>query len=144
MDALTPEQQAELKRLFQQANMLCHPDRVSETDKQQAQAIFAQVQQARKNADLATLRRLHKNLKEGRPFDDLAEMPTEVDQLRRQVARLRLEVERYITAIHELRKTDTFQTLSALTDWDSHFAEARQQLESECEKFRAELEQDTP
>ena len=144
LDALTPEQQAELKRLFQQANMLCHPDRVSETDKQQAQAIFAQVQQARKNADLATLRRLHKNLKEGRPFDDLAEMPTEVDQLRWQVARLRLEVERYIAAIHELRKTDTFQTLSALTDWDSHFAEARQQLESECEKFRAELEQDTP
>jgi hypothetical protein len=36
-------------------------------------------------------------------------------------------------AINELRKTDTFQTLSALTDWDSHFAEARQQLENECE-----------
>jgi hypothetical protein len=60
------------------------------------------------------------------------------------VARLRLEVERYIAAINELRKTDTFQTLSALTDWDSHFAEAQQQLESECEKFRAELEQDAP
>jgi hypothetical protein len=144
LDALTPEQQNELKRLFQQANMLCHPDRVSEADKLQAQVVFAQVQQARKNADLATLRRLHKNLKEGNPFDDPAEMPTEVDQLRRQVARLRLEVERYIAAIHELRKTDTFQTLSALTDWDSHFAEARQQLESECEKFRAELEQDAP
>ena len=109
LDALTPEQQTELKRLFQQANMLCHPDRVSEADKLQAQAVFAQVQQARKNADLATLRRLHKNLKEGKPFDDPAEMPTEVDQLRRQVARLRLEVERYIAAIHELRKTEPFK-----------------------------------
>jgi HAMP domain-containing protein len=144
LDALTPEQQTELKRLFQQANMLCHPDRVSEAEKLQAQAVFAQVQQARKNANLATLRRLYKNLKEGKPFDDPAEMPTEVDQLRRQVARLRLEVERYIAAINELRKTDTFQTLSELADWDSHFAEARQQLESECEKFRAELGQDAP
>ena len=143
LDALTPEQQAEIKRLFQQANMLCHPDRVvSEADKLQAQAVFAQVQKARKNADLATLRRLYKLLKEGKPFEDLAEMPMEVDRLRRQVKRLRLKVESCIAAIHELRQTDTFQTLSALTDWDSHFAEARQQLESECEKFRAELEQD--
>jgi len=140
LDALTPEQQAELKRLFQQANMLCHPDRVSEADKLQAQAVFAQVQQARKNADLDTLRRLYKNLKEGKPFEDLAEMPTELDQLRRQVARLGLEVERYIAAIHALRNTETYQTLSALTDWDSHFTEARQQLESECGKLRAELE----
>ena len=144
LDALTTEQQAELKLLFRQACMLCHPDRVSEADKVQAQIVFAQVQQARNNADLATLRSIYKNLKEGKPFEDLAEMPMEVDQLRRQVARLRLEVERYIATIYELRKTDTFQTLSALTDWDSHFAEARQQLESECVKFRAELEQDAP
>jgi hypothetical protein len=144
LDALTPEQQAELKRLFRQASMLCHPDRVAEADKTQAQAVFNQVHQSYKNADLATLRRLQNNLKDGKPFDDPAEMPTEVDQLRRQVARLRLEVERHIAAIHELRKTETFQTLSAVTDWDSHFAEARQQLESECEKIRVELEQDAP
>jgi len=56
------------------------------------------------------------------------------------VARLGLEVERYIAAIHALRNTETYQTLSALTDWDSHFTEARQQLESECGKLRAELE----
>ena len=124
--------------------MLCHPDRVSEADKVQAQVVFAQVQQARNNADLATLRRIYKNIKEGKPFEDLAEMPMEVDQLRRQVARLRLEVERYIATIYKLRKMDTFQALSALTDWDSHFAEARQQLESECVKYRAELEQDAP
>ena len=145
LDALTPEQQAELTRLFRQANMLCHPDRVhGEDDKLQAQAVFNQVQQARNNADLDTLRRLHKLLKEGKPFEDLSEMPMEVDQLRQQVTRLRLKVESCIAAIHELRQTETFQTLSALTDWDSHFAEARQQLESECEKFRAELEQDAP
>jgi len=144
LDALTTEQQTELKHLFRQACMLCHPDRVSEADKLQAQAAFAQVHLAYKNADLATLRRLQKNLKDGKPFKDLAEVPTELDQLRQQVARLRLEVERYIAAINELRKTDTFQTLSALTDWDSHFAEARQQLENECEKFRTELEEDTP
>jgi hypothetical protein len=118
LDALTTEQQTELKRLFRQACMLCHPDRVSEADKLQAQAAFAQVHQAYKNADLATLRRLQKNLKDGKPFKDPAEMPTEVDQLRRQVARLRLEVERYVAAINELRKTETFQTLSALINWD--------------------------
>lgn len=144
LDALTTEQQTELKLLFRQASMACHPDRVSEADKLQAQSVFMQVQQAYKNADIATLRRLQKNLKEGKPFEDLAEMPTEVDQLRQQVARLRLEVERYIAAIYELRQTDTFQTLSGITDWDSYFDDARIQLHSECEQLRTELEQDAP
>jgi len=141
VDALTPEQQDELKTLHRQARMLCHPDRVSEADKARAQAVFNQVQQAYKNADLETMRRLQKNLKDGKPFEEPAEMPSEIDQLRRQVARLRLEVERYLTAISALRQTETFKTLSALTDWDNHFAEARKQLESECEKLQAELEQ---
>lgn len=144
LDALTPEQQTELKRLFRKACMLCHPDRVGETDKLQAQAVFAQVHQAYKNADLTTLRRLQKNLNEGKLFEDPAEMPTEIDQLRRQVARLRLEVERYIAAIYALRQTETYKKLSEITDWDSYFAEAREQLKSECEQFLAELEQDTP
>lgn len=140
LDKLTVEQQAEFKLLFRQACMLCHPDRVGEEDKAQAQAAFTQVHQAYKNADLSTLRRLYKNLKECKPFDDPAKMPTEVDQLRRQVARLRLEVERYTAAIYQLRQTETYQALSAHVDWDSHFAEAKQQLVSECEKFRTELE----
>lgn len=144
LDALTQEEQAELKRLFRQASMSCHPDRVSEADKRQAQTVFTQVHQAYKNADLATLRRLQRNLKDGKPFEDLSEMPTEVGQLRQQVARLRLEVERYLAAIYELRQTVTFQTLSSLTDWDTHFMEAREQLKNECEQFCVELEQDAP
>ena len=142
LDKLNDEQQAELKLLFRQACMLCHPDRVGEDDKAQAQASFTQVHQAYKNADLATLHRLYKNLKEGKPFEDLSEIPNEVDHLRRQVARLWLEVERYTAAIYQLRQTETYQTLSAHADWDIHFAEARQQLEIECEKLLAELSEE--
>lgn len=144
LDALTSEQQIELKSLFRKACMLCHPDRVGEADKLQAQAVFAQVHQTYKSADLATLRRLQRNLMEGKLFEDPAEMPTELDQLRRQVARLRLEVERCIAAIHALRQTETYQKLSAIADWDVYFADAREQLERECEQFHAELELDLP
>lgn len=143
LDALTSEQQTELKRLFRKACMLCHPDRVSEADKRQAQAVFAQVHQAYKSADLATLRRLQNNLMGGKLFEDPAEMPTELDQLRRQVARLRLEVEHCIAAIQALRQTETYQKLSLIADWDTYFTDAREQLERECEQFRAELEQDS-
>lgn len=126
LDALTQEQQIEFKHLFRKACMLCHPDRVSEADKIQALVLFTQVHRAYKNADLATLHRLYINLTEGKLFMDSVDMPAEVDQLRRQVARLRLEVERYIANIYVLRQTETFKKLSALTDWDSYFAEARE------------------
>lgn len=141
IDNLTAEQQNELKRLVRKARVLCHPDRVSESDKLQAQIIFNQVQQYYRNADITGLRRLYKSLKEGQPFTDFSEIPMEVAQLRQQVTRLRLEVDRYLAVINELRLTETFKTLSSHLDWESYFAEAKQQLEIECAKLRTELNQ---
>lgn len=57
---LDPDQQAELKRLFREACMQCHPDRVTEADKAQAETLFVRVRAAYQQGNLDTLRRLHR------------------------------------------------------------------------------------
>ena len=139
---LDEEQQQELKRLYREAAMRCHPDRVTETDWSAAQAVFVQVQQAYQQGDLATLSRLHRRLTEGRPFADPATLLTEADQLQRRIDRLRLDVERRLADIGVLRASETYQTLAAHADWDAYFADARRRLEEECAELRRKLEED--
>ena len=139
---LDPDQQAELKRLFREACMRCHPDRVTEPDKAQAEALFVQVRAAYQQGDLETLRRLHRQLKSGRPFADPATVLTEGDQLRRRVAQLRLEVERLLAVLKSLRAHETYRTLAGIADWERYFAEARQRLEEDIERLRAQLEEE--
>ncbi len=139
---LDPDQQADLKRLFREACMQCHPDRVTEADKAQAEALFVQVRAAYQQGDLDTLGRLHRQLKSGRPFADPATVPTEGDQLRRRVAQLRLEVERLLAVLKSLRAHETYRTLAGIADWERYFAEARQRLAKDVERLRAQLEED--
>lgn len=139
---LDEEQQQELKRLYREAAMRCHPDRVTAADRAAAQAVFVQVQQAHQQGDLATLSRLHRRLTEGRPFADPATVFTAADQLRRQLDQLRLEVERWLTDIQTLRTSETYQTLAANMDWDVYFADARRRLEAECAELRRKLEEE--
>lgn len=70
---LDADQQQELKRLYREAVMRCHPDRVTEADRAAARAIFVQVQQAYQQGNLDTLNRLHRHLTEGQTFADPAQ-----------------------------------------------------------------------
>lgn len=139
---LDPDQQAELKRLFREACMQCHPDRVTEADKAQAEALFVRVRAAYQQGDLDTLRRLHRQLKSGGPFADPATVLTEGDQLRRRVAQLRLEVERLLAVLKSLRAHETYRTLAGIADWERYFAEARQRLAEDIERLRGQLEEE--
>lgn len=138
---LDPDQQAELKRLFREASMQCHPDRVTDADKAQAGALFIQVRAAYQQGDLETLRRLHGQLKSSRPFADPATVLTEGDQLRKRVAQLRLEVERLLAEVQALRQHETYRTLAGIADWERYFAEARQRLAEEIERLRGQLDE---
>lgn len=139
---LDPDQQAELKRLFREACMQCHPDRVTEADKAQAEVLFVQVRAAYQQGDLDTLHRLHRQLKSGRPFADPATVLTEGDQLRRRMAQLRLEVERLLAVLKSLRAHEAYRTLTGIADWERYFAEARQRLAGDIERLRAQLEEE--
>ena len=136
---LDTDQQQELKRLYREAVMRCHPDRVTEADQAAAQTIFVQVQRAYQQNDLDTLQRLHRHLTEGQPFADPAQVWTEQEQLRGRMSRLQLEIERRLAEIRAVRASETYQTLAAQPDWAAYFASVRQRLEEECAELRQKI-----
>ncbi|MCC8999698.1 MAG: J domain-containing protein, partial [Candidatus Contendobacter sp.] len=137
--SLDADQQQELKRLYREAAMRCHPDRVTEADQVAAQTIFVQVQRAYQQNDLDTLNRLHRHLTEGQPFADPAQVWTEQEQLHGRMSRLQLEIERWLAEIRALRASETYQTLAAQPDWAAYFARIRLRLEEECEELRQKI-----
>ena len=55
---LSSDERNELKRLWRQASRLCHPDVVADDLKEKAHQMMVQLNLARQNADLATVRAL--------------------------------------------------------------------------------------
>lgn len=138
---LSSEDRQELKRLYRECAMRCHPDRVGEADKAEAQALFVRVRAAYRQGSLDELRVLHRQLMESGLFAQPSAAPSEVSELRQRLATLRAEVEQLTRAIMKLRQSETYQTLSAITDWDRYFDDARQRLEKECESLQASIEE---
>lgn len=137
--ALDAGQQGELKRLYGEVSMHCHPDRVMEDDRAAAQALFAQAREAYQQNDLDGLRLLCRRLEKEGAFADPAAVLTEQEPLSHRIDHLRLEIEQQLAAIHSLRESKTYQMLASLRDWDAYFASARQQLEEGCECLRQML-----
>ena len=57
-EELDPQQQRELKQLYRKLAMQCHPDRVRDEDKVQANLFFQQLQLTFQNSDLTRLKQL--------------------------------------------------------------------------------------
>ena len=136
---LNAEEQVDLKKLFREASMLCHPDRVGESDREEAAAVFIRLRDAYQRNDVDEVRRLHRRLRQGRPFSDLSESLNEADLLRRQISRLRLDADQLLSQIGMLRSSETWQTIEAIDDWDRWFESKRKRVVVECDALRERL-----
>lgn len=136
---LPADQLAELKILYREASQRCHPDKVTEADRAQAEALFVQLQTAYRRNDLAGLRAIHAAAREGRFFVARSATLTEVEALGRAVLALRQQVQALEAGIRRLREGSTYRTLKDLTDWDAWFAEQRAALDSAISELQDEL-----
>ena len=136
---LNPDDLRELKRLYRQASQKCHPDKVGETDREHANRLFVQLQTAYQRNDLGGVRAIHAAVREGNLFVDRSVTLTETESLGHAIAVLRHEVDQIAAAIHQLRRTETYQTLKDLEDWDGYFAEQEKRLTASIRELEQEL-----
>ena len=59
-----------------------------------------------------------------------------------EMAQLRLEMERLLAVLKNLRAHETYRALVGIADWERYFGEARQRLAEDVERLRAQLEED--
>jgi hypothetical protein len=119
----------ELKQIYRTATKLCHPDKVTEEQKAQAQHIFNELKIAYDNNDIEKVKDILTNLEKG-IFKSQGETITEKDKL--ILIKQELELKRYTLekSLHKLKISETYKKVVDLENWENHFQTCKKQFES--------------
>ncbi|RTZ07944.1 hypothetical protein EKL98_01085 [Flavobacterium bomense] len=135
---LDEEKQNELKKNYRKATKLCHPDKVTEDQKELATKIFTDLKNAYDNNNLEKVSQILKDLEKG-IFKSQGETIDKKDKLkiiRENLIRKRNELEEKLLSI---KNTDAFNKISNIKNWNNYFEETKE----EFNKILEELEHET-
>ncbi|MBK9318896.1 MAG: DnaJ domain-containing protein [Bacteroidetes bacterium] len=125
---LTEDEQKELKQKYRKASKLCHPDVVSEEQKELADKLFAELNAAYARNDLKRVIEILENLEKGNFFVSKSDSINEKQLLKTEIEKLRLRIKELKVQVQSIKESDAFTTLSSISDWDTYFKETRQKL----------------
>ena len=122
------DERNELKRLWRQASRLCHPDVVADELKEKAHQMMVQLNQARQNADLATIRSLLTQLQSGLEPMLASDRLNNLAHLRSKIEQLRTQINALLKEISELETENAWRLATSVTDKEAYFAEQERAL----------------
>lgn len=118
---LSADERSELKRLWRQASRLCHPDVVADELKEKAHQMMVQLNQARQNADLATIRTLLTQLQSGLEPMMASDRLNNLEHLRNKIRQLRTQIDALLKEITQLETENAWRLASSVTDKEAYF-----------------------
>ena len=134
LNTLTPAQKKELKKLYRQTSLRCHPDRVVEELHEQAEEIFVELNKAYKANDLERVKAINEQVKTGAMLSK-SETITELKKLESTVSSLRQKLQDWLDKLDKLKAMPTFQTVSSIDDWSIYFKETKVVLADQLERL---------
>ena len=135
---MSDEQKKELRKEYKSASILCHPDKFANEPKevqQQAEALFKELNEAHSKNDLNRVKEISANLQKG-ILSVAANKQTDKDVIKMQVERLKQKLTRLQTEIEQIKQSDVFIQINALTNWDAYFKDQKELLEKELEDLQ--------
>ena len=137
LHTLTPEEARSLKTTFRKAALLCHPDKVNDAQRPQAQAAFVALQKAYKENNLARVQEIWTELQQGNIFVGKAESISEKAQLKAELLQMREIHAQNLQTLNDLKASDAYQTIQNITDWVAYFEETKRELEEVLEDLES-------
>lgn len=134
LNVLTPAQKKELKKLYRQTSLRCHPDRVVEDLHAQAEEIFVELNEAYKANDLERVKEISEQVKSGAMLSK-SETITELKKLESTVNSLKQKLQDWLSKLDDLKALPTFQTVSSIDDWNVYFADTKVILQDQLERL---------
>lgn len=125
---LSNEEQKELKSKYRKASKLCHPDVVSEEQKELATKLFAELSAAYEKNDIKRVSEILEGLKKGKFFIPKSDAINEKQLLQAEMQKQRLRVKELKEQLKEIKESDTYKTISSIDNWDEYFINAKQKL----------------
>ncbi len=136
---LDEDERKVLKKNFRKASTLCHPDKVTEDEKEAAEKMFIELKLAYDQHDLEKVQRILNDLETGRSFRSQSETISEKQLLKVMVEKLRSKLHQLEREIIMIKESETFTVIRAIVDWDLYFNETKIQMEEELERLTVEL-----
>lgn len=135
---LNDEQKRALKKEYKSASILCHPDKFTNEPKEvqeQAEALFKELNEAHSKNDIERVQEIYNNLKKG-ILSVSANKQTDKDLLKLNVKRLKQKIAHLQTEIEQIKQSDVFIQIRAITNWDAYFKDQKELLEKELEDLQ--------
>ena len=132
---LTEEELLEIKKKYRKASKLCHPDVVSEDQKELADKLFRELNKAYEQNDLKTVTEILENLKKGNFFVSKSDTITEKQLMTAEIEKLKIKVSELLQQIELIKKSDAYKTISSIKDWDTYFKETKEKFENQAKEL---------
>lgn len=132
---LTDEEQKELKDKYRKASKLCHPDVVSDEQKELATKLFAELSAAYEKNDLKRVSEILENLEKGHFFINKSDAINEKQLLKVEMEKLRLLIKELKEQVQGIKESDTYTIICSIDNWDQYFLNAKQNLQIQVNCF---------
>lgn len=135
---LNDEQKKELRKEYKKASILCHPDKFANEPlekQQQAEQLFKELNEAHSKNDLNRVKEISANLQKG-ILSVAANKQTDKDLLKLNIEQLKQKLIRLQNEIEQIKQSDVFIQITALTNWDTYFKDQKELLEKELEDLQ--------
>lgn len=130
--------QSELKKLYRKAALLCHPDKVQDSQQTIAHEIFSNLEAAYKRNDIKKVRKIYKELLSGKIILSKSQSINELEQLKSTVTLLREKLNQWILKMQELKESDIYKTIISIEDWNTYFETTKEALSLELKRLEEE------
>lgn len=140
VDDLTDEELVDLKKTYREASKLCHPDVVSEENKESAEKIFIELNEAYERNDIKKVKHVLQKLETGEAFISVSSESrkeiTEKEQLKIRIDFLRNKIHEILTELYEIEESYEYQKIISIENWDTYFKEQKAQLEDTLKQLK--------
>ena len=134
INELIEEDKKDIKNLFRKASKLCHPDKVSEEQQEEAERIFKELNNAYKQNDLKKVKDILTNLEKG-IFLSKSDTVNEKAKLLVMVNQLRLKRDLMEEELNMLKASETYKTIATIDDWDEYFKTTKEKLSEQLKEL---------
>jgi hypothetical protein len=140
-EALSNEEQKDIRKVFREITKLAYPDLfVNEPEKQkEATALFQIVTNAYERKDLKKLLAILESLKNGTAFKDSENEITTLEKLQAELRELMLKKESLLIDLVRLYEEDDYRKVVEIDDWDQYFLNLQNDIKGQIVLLKKEL-----
>ena len=135
---INDDKKKELKKNFREATKLCHPDRISDEQKNDATAIFIQLQIAYRANDLETVKKLLEQLRKGFFIPKLRKI-TKKDILRSNILNLKIKRDDMQKEYVSIKNEKSTEIISDIDNWTKYFEDKISKINTEIQKYESDI-----